>query len=144
MQLWSHESEKWKWKLFSCVWLFGILQARILERVAVPFSRGSSQPRDQTTRKAYFGVIGCAKIINKEKNLSNTSVKWIYKIFCQIRFESRRCVANIALFGWGFPCWGKAIWGKTYTWECLLYKEWVKSIERSHSFRQLEVGVGLK
>ena len=26
----------------------GILQARILERVAIPFSRGSSQPRDQT------------------------------------------------------------------------------------------------
>ena len=26
----------------------GILQARILERVAVPFSRGSPQPRDQT------------------------------------------------------------------------------------------------
>ena len=49
------EAEKWKWKLLSCVWLFatpwsitvhGILQARILERVAVPFSRGSSQPRN--------------------------------------------------------------------------------------------------
>jgi len=26
----------------------GILQARILEWVAVPFSRGSSQPQDQT------------------------------------------------------------------------------------------------
>ena len=26
----------------------GILQARILEQVAFPFSRGSSQPRDQT------------------------------------------------------------------------------------------------
>ena len=26
----------------------GILQARILERVAVPFSRGSSQPKDWT------------------------------------------------------------------------------------------------
>ena len=26
----------------------GILQARILESVAVPFSRGSSQPRDQS------------------------------------------------------------------------------------------------
>ena len=26
----------------------GILQARILERAAFPFSRGSSQPRDQT------------------------------------------------------------------------------------------------
>ena len=46
---------------FSCVWLCdpmdcsppgssvcGILQARILEWVAMPFSRGSSQPRDQT------------------------------------------------------------------------------------------------
>ena len=53
----------------------GILQSRILEWVAVPFSRRSSQPRDQTTREAYFGVIGSAKIINKEKNLSNTSVK---------------------------------------------------------------------
>ena len=26
----------------------GILQARMLERVAIPFSRGSSQPRDRT------------------------------------------------------------------------------------------------
>ena len=44
-----------KWKSLSRVWLFadpmdytthGILQARILEWVAFPFSRGSSQPRD--------------------------------------------------------------------------------------------------
>ena len=46
---------KWKWKLLSCVWLFEtswtvheILQARIVEWVAFPVSRGSSQPRDQT------------------------------------------------------------------------------------------------
>ena len=26
----------------------GILQARVLEWIAIPFSRGSSQPRDQT------------------------------------------------------------------------------------------------
>ena len=46
----------WKWKSLSHVRLcdlmdytvHGILQARILERVAAPFSRGSSQPRDQT------------------------------------------------------------------------------------------------
>jgi len=39
-----------------CLWGFsppgssvhGILQARILEWVAIPFSRGSSRPRDQT------------------------------------------------------------------------------------------------
>ena len=45
----------WKWKSFSRVWLFvtpwtvhGILQARILEWVAFPFSREFSQPRDWT------------------------------------------------------------------------------------------------
>ena len=30
------------------LWLHGILQARILEWIAFPFSRGSSQPRDGT------------------------------------------------------------------------------------------------
>ena len=48
---------KWKkWKSLSNVWLcnpmdytvHGILQARKLKRVAIPFSKGSSQPRDQT------------------------------------------------------------------------------------------------
>ena len=46
----------WKVKVVSCVQLFetpwtvvhGILQARILDWVAFPFSRGSSQPKDQT------------------------------------------------------------------------------------------------
>ena len=50
-------SEKWKWKSLSCTQLFaipqtvkvhGILQARILEWVAFPFSRGFSQTSDQT------------------------------------------------------------------------------------------------
>ena len=46
----------WRWKLLSCIQLHdlmdyrvhGIFQAKILELVAVPFSRVSSQPRDQT------------------------------------------------------------------------------------------------
>ena len=44
-----------KWKSLSGVWLFvtpwivrGILQARILKWVAIPFSRESSQPSDWT------------------------------------------------------------------------------------------------
>ena len=39
--LWSHGSPP-------CSSVYGILQARILEWVATPFSKGSSQPRDQT------------------------------------------------------------------------------------------------
>ena len=53
---WQAFERKWKWKSISHVRLFvtpgytvhGILQARILEWVAFPFSRGSSQPRDRT------------------------------------------------------------------------------------------------
>ena len=55
---------------FSCVWLFstpwtvacqvplsmGILQSRILEWVAMPSSRGSSQPRDQTCVSCNFCI----------------------------------------------------------------------------------------
>jgi len=55
------QKKKWKVRLLSRVWLcdpvdcsppgssvHGILQARILERVAISFSRGSSRPRDRT------------------------------------------------------------------------------------------------
>ena len=53
----AHQKRKWKWKSLNCIWLFviprdytvrGIPQARILEWLAFPFTRGSSQPRDQT------------------------------------------------------------------------------------------------
>ena len=48
------------WKLLSCVWLsatpwatvHGILQDKTLEWVAFPFSRGSSQPSNQTGSRA--------------------------------------------------------------------------------------------
>ena len=40
---------KWSVQLFATAWAVrGILQARILEWVAFPFSRGSSQLRDWT------------------------------------------------------------------------------------------------
>ena len=56
-------SQKWKWKLLSHVQLCeptdytvrGILQATVLEWVAFPFSRGSSQPRDQTQVSSIAG-----------------------------------------------------------------------------------------
>ena len=56
--LYTRKSESWKWKSLtqSCLTLcdpvdyavHGILQARILEWVAIPFFRESSQPRDRT------------------------------------------------------------------------------------------------
>ena len=55
----------WKWKSLSPVWLFanpwtvnGILQARKLEWVVFPFSKGSSQPRNWTP-----GLLHCRRIL---------------------------------------------------------------------------------
>ena len=61
-QLYFQVSEvKWKSRSMSnSVWPHGrgrgILQARILEWIAVPFSRGSSQPRDRTQVSRIAGV----------------------------------------------------------------------------------------
>ena len=40
----------------------GILQARLLERVVLPFSRGSSQPRDTP------GLLHCRQILYQEED----------------------------------------------------------------------------
>ena len=75
------EEGKSKWKSLSRVWLcdpmgctvHGILQARILKGVALPFSRGSSWPRNQTGisyiteilyQLSYQGREGSAKQVN--------------------------------------------------------------------------------
>ena len=64
------ERSEVKWKLLSHVWLFapagtvvcqapsvhGIFLARILEWVAIPFSKGSSQSRDQTQVSHIVGI----------------------------------------------------------------------------------------
>ena len=68
LELWSAHSRVCVLCRFSCVWLcdaidwayrssLGILQAGILEWVAISFSRGSSQPRDQT-RISYVSCTG--------------------------------------------------------------------------------------
>ena len=54
----------------------GILQARILQWVAFPFSRGSSQPRDQTQVSQIAGGSLPAEPQEKSKNtgVSNLSI----------------------------------------------------------------------
>ena len=89
----------WKWKVKvkvtqSCLTLFdpmdcivhGILQVRILEWLAFPFSRGSSQPKDWTqvshiagrfltswaTKEAYTYALICLNNMNAIKHLAWT------------------------------------------------------------------------
>ena len=59
----------------------GILQARILEPVAVPFSRGSSQPRDQTQISALQADSLPAELPGKPKNTGVGSLSLLQQIF---------------------------------------------------------------
>ena len=80
-------SEKWKWKLLSRVQLFvtrwtytvlGILQARILGWVAIPFSRGSSQCRNQTRVSWIAGRFLTNWAIREERSIWRLSILKIY------------------------------------------------------------------
>ena len=78
----------WKWKSLSCVWLFcdpmevhGILQARILEWVASPFSRGSSQPRNWTRVSCIAGRFFTSWATGKPKNTGGGHLSLLQEIF---------------------------------------------------------------
>ena len=86
--------EKWSevmWKSLSCVQLFaapwtihtvyGILQARILEWVAFPFSRGSSQPRCQSQVSLIAGTLFTSWATEKPKNTGVGSLSLLQRIF---------------------------------------------------------------
>ena len=49
----------------------GILQARILESVAIPFSYGSSQPRDQTQVSCIAGRFFTSRVTREAQEYWN-------------------------------------------------------------------------
>ena len=86
----------------------GILQARILEWVAFPFSRGSSQPRDQTQvshlqedslpaeppRKPKNTGVGSLSLLQgisptQESNWGLLHYRWI---LCQLNYQGSPCL----------------------------------------------------
>ena len=95
-----------KWKTLSCVWLcnpmdcsllgssgHGILQARIVEWVTFPFSRGSSQPRDRTQVSqiagGFFTIWATMKAHNlqkKKKRKNQTTVHLKHRNVCTPKF----------------------------------------------------------
>ena len=85
---------EWVWKSLSRIWLFAIpwtiqsrfcmariLQARILEWVAFPFSRGSSQPRDRTQVSRIAGRFFTSWATKEDKNTGVGSLSLLQLIF---------------------------------------------------------------
>ena len=62
----------------------GIFQARILEQVAIPFSRGSSQPRDQTALAVGFFTAEPSGKTIQIPELYISPVKNVYFIFMNL------------------------------------------------------------
>ena len=61
--------------------VLGILQARILEWVPFPFSKGSSQPRDQTQVSHIAGGFFTNWATGKPKNTGMGSLSLLQRIF---------------------------------------------------------------
>ena len=93
-----------KWKSLSRVQLcdpmdcvHGILQARILEWVTFPFSRGSSQPRDRTQVSPIEGGFLPAEPQGKPKNTGVGSLSFLQQIF--LTQESNRVLFQLSYQG---------------------------------------------
>ena len=96
---WDHQRQ-WKWtcQLLSCIWLsaglwlwpnmlliHGILQARIIQWVAIPFSRGSSWPRDWTCVSCIpsrFFTIWATREVLPQIRLSNIKYPVVVGVPC--------------------------------------------------------------
>ena len=79
----------------------GILQARILEWVAIPFSRGSSQPRDQTQ-----GLLYCRWIIYQLRNKGSPRIlEWVAYPFSSRSSWPRNCIGVSCIAGGFFTNW---------------------------------------
>ena len=103
-----YPERNWKWKLFSRVWLcdpmdytdHGILQARILEWVAFPFSRGSSQPRDQTQSPILQADFLPAESQGKPKNTEVDSLSLFQQISWPRDQTGVSCIAGGFFTNW--------------------------------------------
>ena len=89
----------------------GVLQARILEWVAMPSSRGSSQPRDWT-----LGLLHCRRILYHWAIEEAWITKWLVKTDCRTpslgfliqsfwgRGQGCTCPTGSR---WGWCCWAR-------------------------------------
>ena len=75
----------------------GILQARILECVAMPFSRGSSRPRDQTWISCVTGILFTVEPLGKPQLRSNSMVK-SYSESISSKFRNKTRMSILSTF----------------------------------------------
>ena len=83
----------------------GILQARILESVAISSSRGSSQPRDRTQVSCITGDSLPAEPQGKPKNTGVGSLPLLQEIFLTQELNKGLLQCRWILYHLGLPWW---------------------------------------
>ena len=93
----------------------GILQARILEWVVIPFSRGSSQPRDQSQ---VFGIAGRFLIVWATRGVKDIyDIFYIYMYVCIcICISSVQSLSRVQLFATTWTAAHQASLSITNSW----------------------------
>ena len=87
----------------------GILQARILEWVAISFSRGSSQPRDRSW---------VTHIAGRRFNLCTTreaKAWWAQRVWRLYRMTSKAFLSTMVIWVRGYSSYPKYYWSDTWT-----------------------------
>ena len=133
-------------KSVSRIWLFatpwtaahqnplsmGILQARILEWVAMPSSRGSSQPRDQTQVSCIAGRFFTIWAIREAKIHPKHLPACLYTVFVQAAITNYHRLGSLYLHN------GLCI---TYSWKWQRTEQTVEEEETSRGGRTVVLGM---
>ena len=99
----------WKWKSLSRVWLcdpmdytvHGILQTKILEWVAFPFSRGCSQHQGLNP-----GLLHCRRILYQLSHKGSPGIlEWVTHPFSRGSSRPRNRTGVSCIAGWFFTNW---------------------------------------
>ena len=99
----------------------GILQARILEGVSFPFSRGSSQPRDQTQVSRFAGRFFTSWAIGKPKNTGVGAVCLVvsdscHPTNCSLPASSIHALLQARILEWvAYPFSRWSFWPRNWT-----------------------------
>ena len=107
----------------------GILQARILEWVAFPFSRGSSQPRDQTQVSRIAGIRGkwicwgCLSFVVENSRLGLNCKSWCVLTQGDQQFTKKASEVNVIFFSC-LSCLGLQNYFSLWCFNCSLSAFW--------------------
>ena len=118
-----------------------ILQERILEWVAIPFSRGSSQPRDRTWLSCIIGRFFTVWVTREIDKTVSDSFRNLLHLNCQVEGRALRKEQRGLFFGIFVSAKNRKHLRKGF--QIRFWKWWGKSAKAYREKRKLSLGTSL-